>query len=61
MGKLSGMMLEFSFLTFAMGAFCGPFYMLNLMATFGLYLKYTKDKNTERIPIIRDKKNNEKD
>lgn len=43
MGRLTGMMVEFAFLAFAMGAFCGPFYMLNMIATFGLYLKYTKD------------------
>ena len=64
MERLTGMMMEFSFLTVAMGAFCGPFYMLNEndghLCRAG-YLVFTKHLNTMRVPLIRDKKDNERD
>jgi ABC-type transport system involved in Fe-S cluster assembly fused permease/ATPase subunit len=54
------MVVEFGFLCFALGAFCGPLYLGNLVLTFAAYLRYTKQMGKERIGQVRAKKEFEK-
>ena len=54
------MAVEFTFLCAALGTNCGPLYLLNLVATFGAYLAYTRSVGKERIGEVRTKKDIEK-
>lgn len=60
LGFFSGMVVEFGFLSFALGAYCGPLYLANMVATFFAYLKYTRSMGKERIGQVRAKKKFEK-
>ena len=61
LGFFSGMTLEVSFLALTLLKFCGPFYMINLLATFFAYVKFTREVGLKRIPIIRKKRDFEKE
>ena len=42
LGFFSGMVVEFTFLCIALGKFCGPLYLGNMVLTFAAYLRYTR-------------------
>lgn len=61
LGFFSGMTLEVSFLALTLLKFCGPLYMINLLATFLAYVKYTRDVGLKRISIIKQKRDLERE
>lgn len=60
LGFFSGMVVETAFLCFALGAYCGPLYLANMVLTFFAYLKFTRSMGKERIGQVREKKEFEK-
>lgn len=61
LGFFSAMTIEVSILSLTLLKFCGPLYMINLLATFFAYVKFTKSVGLRRIPIIREKRDFEKE
>ena len=56
----SGMAVEASFLTMALGLSCGPMYLINSAGMLAVYIGYTMKKEMSRIKIIRAQKEAEK-
>lgn len=61
LGFFSGMTLEVSFLALTLLKFCGPLYMINLLATFFAYVKFTREVGLRRVPLLREKRDFEKE
>ena len=55
LGFFSQMAIEFLFLCGALGVFCGPKYLVNMLITFALYTAFTKRISKKRIGQIKAK------
>lgn len=53
LGFFSGMVLETTFISVALGMSCGPQYMINALIMLYCYVKYTREKEWVRMNIIR--------
>ena len=54
------MVVELGFLCIALGTYCGPLYLANMVATTFAYFKYTRSMGVARILQVRSKKEFEK-
>ena len=59
-GLFSANIVETAFLSFALGAYCGPLYLANFAVTLAAYCKFTRGVSRRRLDIVRDKKDMEK-
>lgn len=51
---------EFVLLCGMLQFYCGPLYLFNMLATLGLYARFTSRSSKKRVVYIRDRKNTEK-